>query len=367
MLHDADKNKKRPGAEPATLSVVKKYDLLVFIGRFQPLHKGHQAVIDKALELSKRVLVIAGSMGKARSTRNPFTFDERKHMINSVYPDVIVRGISDSAYNDTMWVNNVQKIVKEVSLEVANPDGFHNNGIADLNIGLIGHEKDHTSYYLKLFPQWGNEGVAHVNPMNATAIRNQWFEEPDHQRWQWDVILDDNITRYIMSFDREIYQKLREEYYYLKAYMEEWGEGPHLTGDSLVEVGGNILLIIRGQEYGHGLYALPGGFLKKYEKFLDGALRELREETRLKVPAPVLKGSIKGSMVFDDPHRSERGRIVTVCQHIVLENELNLPEVRGSDDAEWAGFRLISDIGTELTEDMFFEDHFHIIRKMLGI
>lgn len=367
MLHDGDKNKKRPGGKPATLSVVKEYDLLVFIGRFQPLHKGHQSVIDRARELSKNVLVIVGSMGKARSTRNPFTFEERKEMINGIYPDVIVRGISDSAYNDTMWVKKVQEIVKGESFHIANPGGFGLNGIADLKIGLIGHEKDHSSYYLKLFRQWGNVGVPHVSPMNGTAIRQMWFEEEDKQRWEWDVILDDFVTKYIMNFDREIYHKLQAEFEDLKKYREEWGEGPHLTGDSLVEVGGNILLIIRGQEYGHGLYALPGGFLKKHEKFLDGALRELREETRLKVPAPVLKGSIKESMVFDDPHRSERGRIVTVCQHIVLENELNLPEVRGSDDAEWAGFRLISDIGTELTEDMFFEDHYHIIRKMLGI
>ena len=61
----------------------KKYDYLVFIGRFQPFHNGHKRVIDHALELSKKVIVLVGSVDQPRCTRNPFTFQERKDIHNT--------------------------------------------------------------------------------------------------------------------------------------------------------------------------------------------------------------------------------------------------------------------------------------------
>lgn len=361
------KNVKRATDETRrVLSASRPYDLLVFIGRFQPLHKGHQRVIDYALEQANNVLVIVGSSFKARSVRNPFTFDERVRMINCVYPDVIVEPVRDYTYNDTQWVVEVQKIVKEHALQIANPGcgSFRPNGYGDLKIGLVGCEKDHTSYYLKLFPQWFNEGVKFLNPLNATDIRNDWLGERSFKGPEaWGEILDPRVMDMMAKFDPEIYYRLRQEYAYIQTYKKTWGTGPFLTADALVQVAGNILLVKRGREYGHGLYALPGGFVQENERFLDASIRELKEETRLKVPVPVLKGSIVNRNVFDDPNRSERGRLVTECYHYKLENELSLPEVRGSDDAEWAGFVDIAD----LKEDQFFEDHYHIIRKMLGV
>jgi bifunctional NMN adenylyltransferase/nudix hydrolase len=358
--------KKFATEQKPVLSVPKKYDLLVFIGRFQPFHKGHQLVVERALELSRNVLIIAGSAGKARSLRNPFTFEERKAMIRTVFPTVRVEPMSDSAYNDTQWVKGVQEIVKKVGIELANPTDtkFRTNGWKDIKIGLIGCEKDHTSYYLKLFPQWDSENVQFVSPLNATAIRNMYFSGQLNKRWEADAIIPDQVFKFLELFaETNAYQRLAEETAYIEKYKKEWGDGFFVTSDALVQVAGNILLIKRGKEYGHGLYGLPGGFVGKNEKFFEAAIRELKEETRLKVPAAVLKGSVVGSDIFDDPHRSERGRIITRCFHFRLENELELPEVRGSDDAEWAGWVEIS----SLDEADFFEDHFHIIKKMLGV
>ena len=43
------------------------YDLLVFIGRFQPFHLGHLAVIRRGLAEARHVLVLVGSAHRPRS------------------------------------------------------------------------------------------------------------------------------------------------------------------------------------------------------------------------------------------------------------------------------------------------------------
>jgi bifunctional NMN adenylyltransferase/nudix hydrolase len=337
-----------------------KYDLLVFIGRFQPLHLGHQEVIESALSLSKKVLVLVGSAGQARSTRNPFTYDERAKLITDLYPNVITRPLRDHTYNDTAWITEVQQHVKDV----LKTQGWSSLGMQDYKIGLIGCDKDHTSYYLKMFPDWDNESVKFVTPLNATTMREQLFKGELPERHIAAAVMSPRVWDFMAEIVHTAdFARLRMEYEYLVDYKKKYGEGPFLTADSLVQVGGKILLIRRGKEYGTGLLALPGGFVNKHETFRNAALRELREETRLRVPVPVLQGSIRSRAVFDDPHRSARARLVTECFHIVLANDTSLPEVRGGDDADEAMWVDIAD----LREEDFFEDHIHIIRAMLGI
>ena len=60
-----------------------RYDYAVFIGRFEPFHNAHRRVIDKALQIAGKVVVLVGSSNKPRSTKDPFFFDERKVMIRS--------------------------------------------------------------------------------------------------------------------------------------------------------------------------------------------------------------------------------------------------------------------------------------------
>jgi len=95
----------------------------------------------------------------------------------------------------------------------------------------------------------------------------------------------------------------------------------------------------------------------------DAALRELKEETGIKVPEKVLRGSIVSNRVFDAPDRSQRGRTITHAIHIALEDgEWNLPKVKGSDDAARAKWIPIS----RLNSEEIFEDHFDIIQYFLG-
>ncbi|MGI9055863.1 MAG: NUDIX domain-containing protein [Pyrinomonadaceae bacterium] len=96
-------------------------------------------------------------------------------------------------------------------------------------------------------------------------------------------------------------------------------------------------------------------------------MRELKEETNIKVPAQVLRGSIKDQKAFDYPERSQRGRTVTFAYYIELEPSLKdgLPRVKGGDDAAKAFWLPLSALGE--MEDEFFEDHISIIRWFLGL
>jgi bifunctional NMN adenylyltransferase/nudix hydrolase len=164
---------------------------------------------------------------------------------------------------------------------------------------------------------------------------------------------------------------MKNHYDFIEQYKKKYGTGPFLTADSLVQIGAHVLLITRGQEYGHGLLALPGGFLNTNEKFKDAAIRELREEVKLKVPVPVIKGSLVNEFIADDPMRSDRGRIISMVHHFKLENETELPKVKPNSapdhvadypEVEAAGWYNLAD----LEPKMFFEDHYFIIKKLLN-
>ena len=348
----------------------KEFDLLVFVGRFQPFHNEHKRIIDIALEKSKNVLVLVGSAGKARTIRNPFTFEERGDMIRGSFDtsdqlNLIIKPLYDKTYNDAAWINQVQSIVKDTALDVANDgNSFRASGYNDIKVGLIGASKDNTSYYLKMFPQFKSVNVEIENDIHATTIREKYLDtsllRPDK--------VPDSVTKFLVEFaGTKEYSQLNSELKFVRAYKKQWEAAPypvkHATVDAVVEQSGHILLVKRKAEPGKGLWALPGGHLNEYEKQLDGAIRELREETKIKVPEAVLRGSIRDHETFDDPYRSTLGRVITKAYHFKLADDVTLPKVKGADDAEKAKWVPIS----ELREEDFFDDHYFIIQYFLGL
>jgi bifunctional NMN adenylyltransferase/nudix hydrolase len=141
------------------------------------------------------------------------------------------------------------------------------------------------------------------------------------------------------------------------------------TVDAIVVQTGHVLLIKRKSRPGKGLWALPGGFVNAKERLIDAVIRELREETRIKVPEAVLRGSIVYKDDFDYPDRSLRGRTISKAFLIklpdhVVDGKISLPKVKGDDDAEKAWWVPIDEIMR--SPEMFFEDHWFGIEYMLG-
>lgn len=63
---------------------MKNEKVYVYIGRFQMAHKGHEETIKHALEQSDRLVILVGSSDLARDSKNPFTFEERKQVLDAM-------------------------------------------------------------------------------------------------------------------------------------------------------------------------------------------------------------------------------------------------------------------------------------------
>ncbi|MBX2904947.1 MAG: NUDIX hydrolase [Taibaiella sp.] len=103
-----------------------------------------------------------------------------------------------------------------------------------------------------------------------------------------------------------------------------------------------LLLIKRKYDPYKGMWALPGGFVEDDEELEAAAIRELEEETGLKVNA------MEQLYTFGKVGRDARGRTVTVTYFTVIDDADY--SVAGADDAAHAEWVPVKDI-TELAFD----------------
>ncbi|EJL31222.1 cytidyltransferase-related enzyme [Caulobacter sp. AP07] len=341
-----------------------RYAYVAYVGRFEPFHLGHLSVIRRALDEAPRVIVLIGSAEAPRSARNPWTFEERAVMIRAALgPDagrLIIRPLVDHLYNETAWIADVQDSVAAAIAQ----DG----GAASASVALIGHEKDASSYYLRAFPQWALIDVDQTAMLSATDLRRHLFADDPGALRLLEANVPGPVLGMIQAFrTTEAYGRVADEFAHVEAYKAAWAVAPYaptfVTADAVVVHSGHVLLVKRKAQPGKGLWALPGGFVNPRETVLDAALRELREETRLKLPAPVLRGGLKAQGVFDHPDRSLRGRTITHAFHFEFPAG-PLPAVRGGDDAARARWTPVAE--ARRMRGALFEDHFHILEHFLG-
>ena len=347
-------------------------DVAVFILRSQPFHFGHRSVIREALSKAKHVVLLLGSAHQPRTPMNPFTHNERAAMIRSSFGDednarIQIVPLMDVLYNDPAWITNIRVAVARVWQRI---DPSNTNP----SIALIGHSKDESSYYLRLFPEWQSIDCENFKGINATDIRRAIFdaggdltdEKSEVVRYLRTVTPGPviNLLRDFMS-QRDLADVVEEDRFIVD-YKRGWAASPYpptfVTVAAAVVQSGHVLLVERRTRPGLGLTALPGGFLRGEESLEDGAIRELKEETRIKVPEAVLRGSIRSTKVFDYPKRSARGRTIAHVFQIQLRDDTTLPRVKGSDEnpiAMWVPFH-------QIDPQRMFEDHYHIIRALIG-
>jgi 8-oxo-dGTP diphosphatase len=111
-------------------------------------------------------------------------------------------------------------------------------------------------------------------------------------------------------------------------------EGPVVGVGVLVIEDGAILLVQRGREPGRGLWAVPGGKVRRGEPMREAARREVREETGLDV--------VIGEVVWTGEHIDDDFHIVLLD----FSGEVRGGELRAADDADdvrWVPLRDLAD------------------------
>ncbi len=94
---------------------MKPYKFGLILGRFQTFHIGHKQITDAAIKLCGKVGVFVGSAQESGTEKNPFTFEERKEMIEKVCRGKVdVYPIFDKGYgNNSKWGEYVIECVRE--------------------------------------------------------------------------------------------------------------------------------------------------------------------------------------------------------------------------------------------------------------
>lgn len=150
----------------------------LYIGRFQPYHLGHQAVLEKiALEVEEIVIVI-GSAQESHTPENPFTGGERMEMIYAALSECSLREhcyvtpLQDIQRN-SVWVSHLQSMVP--SFEAV----YSNNPLVVQLISEAGIEiRNPPMYQRELF--------------SGTAIRKLMTENGD-----WKKLVPDAVATFI--------------------------------------------------------------------------------------------------------------------------------------------------------------------------
>ena len=134
---------------------------------------------------------------------------------------------------------------------------------------------------------------------------------------------------------------------------------PAVTADCIViaqEPEAKVLLIERADDPYKGCWAFPGGFLNMDETTEQCAIRELEEETGMKV------GVIHQIGAYSKVDRDPRGRTVTVAYLAIVDR--SLPVIGGDDaaKAEWWSLTALPKLAFD--HDMIMQDAIRIYTQM---
>lgn len=316
----------------------------IFIGRFQPAHPGHIEAISKAAKQVDILYVFIGSANTCRSIKNPWTYHERKNNLISLLKNDNINylPINDYPYSDSQWVADIRATAEYAGAKEPVLFGFEKKG----------------NNYLKWFSDWKFVNVTSSYSGNATEIRkhmysHNWVYETQNKVCLPQVVLDD-----FAYYEKEA--KLFADYPFPETLNFN-------CGDAVLECQGHILLIKRKIAPGAGAWALPGGFRDHKDKtFLDCVLRELVEETNVRIPEKVLRGSIIKTELFDYITRSYGipRNTLAVYFRVNPNPDGSMPRVSPSDDAVETKWFTLTDVINTVN---LYDDHKGIISKLTGV
>lgn len=344
----------------------KLYKQIAIVGRFTIVHLGHEALFleaAKRLEIGGKLTILIGSAGHYPSPKHPLSYKLRAEMLHYINVPLLeekkirleIKPLYDFLYTPSAWTMQVQRFM-------------------DPGCALLGHKKtDGSSDWVdEDFPDTDYIDVPDLTKLHATDIRKLIYDN--------NVCDATSVSPEVKVFVDHLihfgsFRAATSEYLANTVSSAKFATHPYpdninsLCADAVVECKGYLLLGQRKGVVGRGSWALPGGHKDKGETLKSTALRELDEETCIKVPPRVLRKSIVASKVFDSPGRSETtDEKVTEAFHIVLDNEASLPKIKDNpkEDLENVSWIRLCDVRSMSMSGQIFADHAEIIHHFTG-
>ena len=289
----------------------------LFLGRFQPLHKGHVEVIKLLSESLDKIIVAIGSSNKSNTQENPFTADEREMMIKLSLKNINYELVKIPDFDDyPKWVNYV----------IDNSPHFDIVYSGNAVVKKLFEEK---GYKVENFPV-----SAYIS---ASQIRQMIYDNADYKR-------------YLPEGTLQILKEMKGIEKIKRIYNKAIYKNPPTAVDIVADIYNpdfkGIALIKRGNEPFKGKWALPGGFQEEGYSFEDTAKKEMKEETNLEIEIlHVLTPRSK-------PDRDPRGQVNSIPFVAKASGELKA----GDDAAEVKIFKL------DALPELAF-DHAEIIKE----
>ena len=123
----------------------------LFIGRFQPFHKGHLAAVKFALAKVDQLVIVVGSAQKSHEPMNPFTAGERIRMIKASLDfekvdasKILIIPVPDVEVH-SLWTRQVDMLVPKYDLVFANDPFtlilFRERGVKTIEAPMINRSK----------------------------------------------------------------------------------------------------------------------------------------------------------------------------------------------------------------------------------
>lgn len=374
-----------------------KHKVSIVIGRFQPLHKAHLSeVILPALADSDTLIILLGSSRRPRTPKDPWTDEDRADMIFLGLKDsginidpygkfmlrtpghlpeqktIHIVPIRDSAYSNTQWQLNVQEKVREVvalekSYSKEGTMGGPRIGTKEIEISLFGVNRDESTFYLDMFPQWKSKTLvrdAKDDQVNGTMCRDLIFLNGDWDEEEWTDLVTPKVAQYILKWIKTpAFENISAEFNFLNKYRAEMSNFKYpivfQTADNIIMWKGHILLANRRSFPGKGLWALPGGFIDEKKTIQQSAIDIAKEKTKLQLKSEWLVAS----KTFDYPKRSLRGRTITTTHLWKLPDSFafDVEAGKNTNKVQWFQFCDVMQMS-----DVLYEDHYDIIIDMLS-
>jgi len=97
---------------------------VLFIGRFQPFHKGHLEIIKKISAEYQNIIIGIGSSQYQNTLENPFSENERKEMIIESLKNEEIKNykivLLPDIHNPPKWVEHVNSIILDYNIVITN-------------------------------------------------------------------------------------------------------------------------------------------------------------------------------------------------------------------------------------------------------